>query len=69
MDPLSQGAIGASLAQTSVIDKKYLISAGIIGFLSGIAPDLDILIRSEQDPLLFLEYHRQFSHSLIFIPF
>ena len=26
------------------------------------------MIRSENDPLLFLEYHRQFTHSLIFIP-
>jgi len=33
------------------------------------APDLDVLIRSGSDPLLFLEYHRQFTHSLIFIPF
>ena len=40
-----------------------------IGFLSGLAPDLDIFIRSESDPLLFLEFHRQFTHSLIFIPF
>ena len=68
MDPISQGVIGASLAQSSVTNKRYLISAGIIGFLSGMAPDLDILIRSEHDPLLFLEYHRQFTHSLVFIP-
>ena len=32
------------------------------------APDLDILIGSSTDPLLFLEYHRQFTHSLVFIP-
>ena len=31
-------------------------------------PDIDILFRSKEDPLLFLEYHRQFTHSLIFIP-
>ena len=68
MDPLSQGVIGASVAQSTVKNKRYLVSAGILGFLSGMAPDLDIFIRSEQDPLLFLEYHRQFSHSLVFIP-
>jgi hypothetical protein len=33
------------------------------------APDLDVLISSRTDPLLFLEYHRQFTHSLVFIPF
>ena len=32
------------------------------------APDLDILIQSTEDPLIYLEYHRQFTHSLIFIP-
>ena len=32
------------------------------------AADLDVLITSNTDPLLFLEYHRQFTHSLIFIP-
>ena len=41
----------------------------MLGFLSGMAPDLDIFIRSSTDPLLSLEYHRQFSHSIIFIPF
>ena len=32
------------------------------------APDLDSLIRSNTDPLLYLEYHRQFTHALVFIP-
>jgi inner membrane protein len=32
------------------------------------APDLDVLIRSPSDPLLFLDYHRQFTHALVFIP-
>ncbi|MEM7136982.1 MAG: metal-dependent hydrolase, partial [Myxococcota bacterium] len=36
--------------------------------LAGMAPDLDVFIRSSTDPLLFLEYHRQFTHSLLFIP-
>lgn len=42
--------------------------ATFCGVLAGMAPDLDILIRSSSDPLLFLEYHRQFTHSLVFIP-
>lgn len=33
------------------------------------APDLDVVIRSSSDPLLFLEYHRHFTHSLAFVPF
>jgi inner membrane protein len=31
-------------------------------------PDADALIRSSEDPLLVLEYHRHFTHSLLFIP-
>ena len=68
MDPLTQGALGAALPQKKK-KKKSLIVIGFLGFISGLAPDLDILIRSESDPLLFLEFHRQFTHSLIFIPF
>lgn len=40
----------------------------MLGFIGGMAPDLDVFIRSQEDPLLFLEFHRQFTHSLIFIP-
>ncbi|MCC2524086.1 metal-dependent hydrolase [Vibrio coralliilyticus] len=68
MDPLTQGLIGAALPQ-SVCNKKHLLVAGGLGMLAGMSPDLDVLIRSSNDPLLFLEYHRQFTHSLLFIPF
>jgi len=68
MDPITQGALGAALPQ-STVKNSNLIFAGIFGFVAGMAPDLDVLIRSNSDPLLFLEYHRQFTHSLFFIPF
>lgn len=68
MDPLSQAVLGVSLAQSVTRNKSQLRQAFWIGALSGMAPDLDILIRSSADPMLFLEYHRQFTHSLIFIP-
>lgn len=67
MDPISQGTLGAAFSQTSAPNSQ-LFKAAVIGALAGMAPDLDVLIRSEQDPLLFLEYHRQFTHSLFFIP-
>jgi inner membrane protein len=67
MDPLTQGVLGASLPQASS-KPRDAATAGLLGFLAGIAPDLDVLIRSGTDPLLFLEYHRQFTHSLVFIP-
>ncbi|MEH6579433.1 MAG: metal-dependent hydrolase [Amphritea sp.] len=67
MDPISQGVLGACLPQAAS-ERKNLAVAGWIGALAGMAPDLDVFIRSNNDPLLFLEYHRQFTHSLIFIP-
>lgn len=67
MDPLSQGVIGAVAAQQKTT-KNHFVTATILGFLSGMAADLDIFIRSSNDPLLYLEFHRQFTHSLIFIP-
>jgi inner membrane protein len=68
MDPLTQGALGAALAQAAPTKTKNIGIAGGLGFLSGMAADLDILIRSSTDPLLILEYHRHFTHSLVFIP-
>ena len=67
MDPISQGALGASLAQSSS-GKEKIKAATLFGCFGGLAPDLDIFIFSPTDPLLFLEFHRQFTHSLIFIP-
>ena len=48
--------------------KKNIVFVFIVGFLAGMFPDIDIFFRSNHDPLLFLEFHRQFTHSLIFIP-
>ena len=67
MDPITQGALGAALPQSFAPAKKVR-SASLVGALSGMAPDLDALIRSSTDPLLFLDYHRQFTHALLFVP-
>jgi inner membrane protein len=67
LDPVSQGAIGAALAQ-SASKPQYVRAFAVFGALAGLAPDLDIFINSGTDPLLFLEYHRHFTHALIFIP-
>ena len=67
MDPITQGAFGAIFAQT-ISNKKKILIGSIVGCCAGLAPDLDIFIRSVSDPLLKLEYHRQFTHSIIFIP-
>lgn len=68
MDPLTQGALGAALPQ-SVARSEKMGLAMLCGVAGGMAPNLDVVIRSGSDPLLFLEYHRQFTHSLMFIPF
>ncbi len=68
MDPVSQGALGAALATATQDRRKQILTVAWLGALAGMAPDLDVLIQSDTDPLLFLEYHRQFSHALVFIP-
>ncbi|MFW5451743.1 MAG: metal-dependent hydrolase [Methylophagaceae bacterium] len=67
MDPLSQGIVGASASQVTS-NRKEIVAASLIGFFSGMAADLDIFIRSTENPLLFLEFHRQFTHSILFMP-
>ena len=67
MDPLSQGVVAAVAAQQKA-NNKSLLTATFLGFFSGLAADLDIFFKSDVDPLLYLEFHRQFTHSLIFIP-
>ncbi|MCP4001248.1 MAG: metal-dependent hydrolase [Gammaproteobacteria bacterium] len=68
MDPITQGVVGASLP-SAISQKRTLGAAGLFGALAGMAPDLDSFIRSDTDPLMYLEFHRQFTHSLFFIPF
>ena len=67
MDPLTQGVVGTTAAQL-VASPKQKVSASVLGFLSGMAADMDVLIKSNHDPLLSLEYHRHFTHALVFIP-
>jgi inner membrane protein len=78
MDPISQGVLGAIVTQSfskaggktqaQAPMAESLGTVGIIGALAAMAPDLDVLISSATDPLLALEFHRHFTHSLLFIP-
>ena len=68
MDPLTQGVLGTTAAQL-VSKPAQKVTAAVVGFLSGMAADLDVLIQSPHDPLFSLEYHRHFTHALVFIPF
>ena len=67
MDPITQGVLGAVVPQ-SIQGKTKIGVAGLFGFVAGMAADLDIFLNSATDPLLFLEYHRQVTHSLVFVP-
>ncbi|MEM6532567.1 MAG: metal-dependent hydrolase [Myxococcota bacterium] len=68
MDPVSQAVLGGGFAGTWARRRAELRPAVVAGVVGGMLPDLDVVIRSKTDPLLFLEYHRQFTHSLLFIP-
>jgi inner membrane protein len=67
MDPITQVALGAVAAQ-AVAKPGTQRRAAVAGGLGGLLPDADVFIRSAADPLLFLEYHRHFTHALAFIP-
>ncbi len=68
MDPITQGALGAAVAQGVLGERRGQTRVWLYGALSGMAADLDVLIRSSADPLLATEYHRHFTHSLAFVP-
>ncbi len=71
MDPLTHGVLGGTFAllgkraRFAAAPVKAAVLAGVLG---GMAPDLDVLIKSSADPLLGIEYHRFFTHALLFIP-
>ncbi len=70
MDPISQGALGAA-ATLSIWGDDERLSPKVVAWLgafSAMAPDLDVLIRSPDDSLLAIEYHRHFTHSFTFVP-
>lgn len=68
MDIVTQGLLGGSLA-LSLAKPKQARHAAAIGFAAALVADTDIFIVSSSDPLLNVEFHRHFTHSLIFIPF
>lgn len=68
MDPVSQGVLGVAAAQ-AVSRYPQVRRAAFMGLVAGLAPDVDVFIQSATDPLLSLQFHRQFTHALAFIPF
>jgi len=68
LDPFTHAVLGAACAIPGARPAQR-ITASAAGALAAMAPDADIFIRSAQDPLAAVEYHRHFTHSLAFIPF
>ncbi len=67
MDPVSHAALGATLAAVAAPSHQRRLAV-VIGAAAALLPDADALIQSDADPLLVLDYHRHFSHALLFIP-
>lgn len=67
MDIITQGLLGANLALSGSRQSETRVAA-VFGFMAGLLADADILIRSSTDPLLTIEYHRHFTHSIFFVP-
>ena len=51
MDPISQGLVGATFSQVPV-KKNFMLPAAILGFVSGIAADLDVFFVSNNELIL-----------------
>ena len=67
MDPVTQGVFGTLFAEAGA-RRSQIRPAAAVGFVAGMSPDIDVLIRSSSDPLLAIEYHRHFTHAFAMIP-
>ena len=67
VDPITHTLLGASVGY-AVYGRKLGRTAALAGGLAAFAPDADVFIRSAADPLLAIEHHRGFTHSLLFTP-
>ena len=67
MDPFTHAIVGAAGAASAAPARETRMAA-LAGAAAGLLPDVDALIGSASDPLLTLEYHRHFTHSLVFVP-
>ena len=76
MDPLTHAVMGAAFAagaaslralkqESALRTRRY---AALAGAVAGLAPDIDVLFQSGEDALRVLDYHRHFTHALLFAP-
>ena len=67
MDTMTHGILGAAVAHAAS-GGRLGRKAMLVGVAAGMLPDADTFIRSAADPFLRMEYHRQFTHALVFVP-
>lgn len=65
MDPITHAIVGAAISY-AVGGRALGRHAASLGALAGLVPDVDHFISSESDPLLYVEFHRYFTHSIAF---
>ncbi|MRI00611.1 metal-dependent hydrolase [Kriegella sp. EG-1] len=65
MDSLTQIVLGAAVGE-AVLGKKVGNRAMLWGAVAGTIPDLDVLTRLFTDTVTAIEWHRGFSHSILF---
>ena len=76
MDPLTHAVMGAAFASAAVSLRTPRAesalpmrrAAALAGAAAGLLPDVDAFIQSGDDALLVLDYHRHFTHALLFAP-
>ena len=65
MDSLTQIVLGAAVGE-AVLGKKVGNKAMLYGAIAGTIPDLDVIARYLVDTVTATEWHRGFSHSIVF---
>ncbi|MFS4466808.1 metal-dependent hydrolase [Maribacter sp. 2210JD10-5] len=65
MDSLTQIVLGAAVGE-AVLGKKVGNKAMLYGAVAGTIPDLDVMARYFTDTVTATEWHRGFSHSILF---
>jgi len=67
MDPFTHTLLGSATGYAA-FGKPLGRMAALAGALAGALPDADVFIYSATDPLVAIEYHRHFTHALLFAP-
>ena len=65
MDSLTQIVLGAAVGE-AILGNKIGNKALLYGAIAGTIPDLDVIFGSLTDTITAVEWHRGFSHSLLF---